>query len=79
MLDDECDDVLRIKLLNALCQLGRVPSAPSTKFLAGSQDIEEFNVWLGGCLILFEAETYVGLTLTGSANIVKNVQQLIAQ
>ncbi len=77
MLGDEFDDELRARLANALRQLEAIPLNPADKFLAGSQELEALDLSVKGCLVHVEAETYVGLSITGSPSIIENIQQLI--
>lgn len=46
--------------------------------VAGSQEIDRFEVKLMGTLIVVESETYIGITLTGSPSVVAKIQQLVA-
>ncbi|HEY8938652.1 MAG TPA: hypothetical protein VIM59_00630 [Cellvibrio sp.] len=77
ILGDEYDDELRAKLINVLHQLGAVNSGPAQQFLVGSQDVQECDVNIDGKIIHIEAETYVGLSVSGPSNIVKRIQELI--
>ena len=40
-LGDEFDESLRSRLMNVLCQLGAHSSKPKTRFLTGSQELEQ--------------------------------------
>lgn len=45
----------------------------------GSQEIETLQVLLGGDLLTVEAETFVGLTLTGPKSVVDGLAQQVRQ
>lgn len=77
ILGDEYDGVLRTKLIEVLKQCGAISSGAVNKFLAGSQEIEELTVNIDGCLVHIEAETYVGLSVSGPLNIVKRIEEMI--
>lgn len=77
ILGDEYDDQLRAKLLAALRSLRAVPNNPSSKALAGSQEIEEFDVTIDGQPVHVEAETYIGLSISGPEGIVNRVHKLV--
>lgn len=74
VLGDEYDDALRARLIAVLQHLGAIPAGPSTRTIAGSQDFEEMDILLDGHPMRIEAETYVGLTLSGSAELVERVR-----
>lgn len=76
VLGDEFDDALRARLMDSLRQLGAIPFGSSNKFLAGSQEMEEFEVLIEGDLVHVETETYVGLSITGRTSVIKKIQQL---
>lgn len=78
VLGDEFDDALRSKLLDALRQIGATNTGPASCFLAGSQNLEESDFYVEGCLLRIEAETYVGISISGPADIVRRIQELIA-
>lgn len=77
ILGDEYDDSLRIKLSEALVQLGASLQGAPNKSLAGSQELEEYEVYVEGQIIRIEAETYIGLSITGPSNIVHHIQEII--
>lgn len=72
ILGDEYDDALRGALHAVLVRNGAVGI---DKFwgVAGSQEIENLVVRLGSDLITIEAETFVGLTVTGSKAVVEDI------
>lgn len=77
-LGDEFDDELREKLMRVLKDLGAT-AGDSSRLVAGSQDIEEFDALISGKKIHVEAETYVGLTVSGPNDIVEKIQTLVNQ
>lgn len=78
ILGDEFDDSLRQKLLEVLRQLGGT-SGLANRFLAGSQDLEELDVEIEGHILHIQAETYIGLSISGPIPLVKRVQELLLQ
>lgn len=78
VLGHEFDDALRATLLDVLRQLGATPAGPTGRSLAGSQDLEEINVYVKGHMLRVEAETYVGLSITGPVDIVQQIRRLVA-
>ncbi len=79
VLGDEFDDSLRQKLMDVLRKLGALQSGGSERFIAGSQDIEELEVTIDGRSLHIEAETYVGLSISGPADLVELVRRLVLQ
>lgn len=78
ILGDEFDDGLRVKLLEALRQLGAITTNPASKVLAGSQELEELDVQVDGELLHIEAETYIGLSISGASELVQQVQKVMS-
>lgn len=72
ILGDEYDDVLRDALRIVLVKSGAV-DVDKTWGVGGSQEIEALVVRLGSDLITVEAETFVGLTVSGPSEIVKDI------
>lgn len=64
ILGDEYDDDLRDSLVNVLKGLGAIP-VDSDWAAAGSQELETFKFELNGQTLCVEAETYIGLSLSG--------------
>lgn len=64
ILGDEHDDNLRAALRAVLME-NDVAGLASAWGVGGSQELETLRVRLGNDLIIVEAETYVGLSLTG--------------
>ena len=77
VLGDEFDDALREKVVGVLRGLGAVQKG-SSRALVGSQDFERFEVAVGGRELRVEAETYVGLSITGPEDLVQQVRTLVA-
>ena len=77
VLGDEYDDALRHALMDCLAELGANVAARQWG-LGGSQIIDTTKVSLGKDLLVVEAETYVGLSITGEARVVDRVAGLLA-
>jgi hypothetical protein len=77
VLGDEYDEKLRQALAECLAMMG-ADSAAWQWGLGGSQLIETRKVYIGKDLLVIEAETYVGLTITGAARLVDRVASLLA-
>ena len=77
VLGDEFDDALRTKLLNVLRGLGEIVSGDQSWAIAGSQELEELDVLIDGEVLHVEAETYAGLSISGSADLVNRIQRLM--
>ena len=77
VLGSEYDDALRHALLDCLTALGADIAARQWG-LGGSQIIETTKIALGKDLIVVEAETYVGLSISGEARVVDRVAELLS-
>ena len=77
ILGDEYDDALRQALMHCLAALGADIAARQWG-LGGSQIIETTKLSLGKDLLVVEAETYVGLSITGEARVVDRVAAMLA-
>ena len=77
VLGDEYDDALRHALMDTLTSLGADIDARQWG-LGGARIIETTKVSLGKDRIVVEAETYVGLSITGEARVVDRVAALLA-
>ncbi len=77
MLGSEYDDALRQALMDCLASLGADIAARQWG-LGGAQIIETMKISLGRDLIVVEAETYVGLSISGDARVVERVARLMA-
>jgi hypothetical protein len=71
-LGDEYDGVLKSALLQVLAK-NNAEGIGESWGVGGSQEIESLNVELGGHLVTIEAETYVGLTISGAKCIVEKL------
>ncbi|HRJ61790.1 MAG TPA: hypothetical protein PKZ97_10590 [Azospirillaceae bacterium] len=77
ILGDEYDDALRARVFVILRRLG-AETAGGDWALGGSQEVETVRVRLGGADLTVEAETYVGLSLTGPDDAVDRVTAALA-
>lgn len=77
VLGSEYDDALRQALTACLASLGADLEARQWG-LGGSQIIETTKVLLGKDQLVVEAETYVGLSISGEARVVERVAALLA-
>jgi hypothetical protein len=73
----EYDKALRHELFELLAELGAEIAARQWG-LGGSQILETAKVSLGKDTLVVEAETYIGLTLSGEARVVDRVAALLA-
>ncbi len=78
VLGGEFDDALRAKLLNVLRGLGAFVVGAEGRAIAGSQELEELDVLIDGQVLHVEAETYVGLSISGPGELVRRIQQVMA-
>ena len=78
ILGDEFDDELRSKLQVVLRSLGASGSDSHDWRIAGSQEVETFTAVIDGHKLKVEAETYVGLSITGPSILIDKVKRLIA-
>lgn len=76
VLGPESDDRLRTALREVLISLG-AKMLDHKWGVAGSQEIELVEAELDGHRLFVEAETYVGLSITGPAELVHEVQRLV--
>ncbi|WP_140419907.1 hypothetical protein [Achromobacter denitrificans] len=78
ILGDEYDEALRDALRIVLVRNGAVGI---NKFfgVGGSQEVETLEVRIGDDLITIEAETFVGLTITGSSAAVDSLALQVKQ
>lgn len=77
ILGAEYDDALREALRGVLTQLGAKGLAHDWG-LAGSQELESATVLVGGDRILIEAETFVGLSICGPAEVIERIAGMVA-
>lgn len=76
-LGDEYDSRLRDSLLNVLKTMGGTSSSTSYG-VGGSQEIETLEVMIDGEKVVVEAETYIGLMVTGRAELVDRIAELVS-
>lgn len=72
IIGDEFDRAVRDALRETLSQLGAIKRS-GLQGVAGSQDLESMEFDLQGRLLVVEAETYVGLTISGAPDLVQTV------
>lgn len=77
VLGPEWDQVLRARVFEVLNRIGAI-AAERGWGVGGSQEIELVEVSLGEDVLLVEAETYIGLTITGPKIIVDQIKDLLA-
>lgn len=77
VLGSEYDDALRHAVMDCLAALGADIAARQWG-LGGAQIIETMKISLGRDLIVVEAETYVGLSISGDARVVDRVARMVA-
>ena len=78
-LGEEFDEALRQKLVDVLRKLGGLQSGGSSRMVGGSQEIEKLEVTIDGRRLRVEAETYIGLSISGPGDLVERVRQLVFQ
>jgi hypothetical protein len=78
VLGDEFDDELRTDLVEVLRNVGAMVTQGEWA-VAGSQELERMAVMLRGNVIVIEAETYIGLSITGHESDLAEIANLIAQ
>ena len=76
ILGAEYDDALRGVLRDVLTRLGAKGSAHDWG-VAGSQELETVEVLVGVDTVVIEAETFVGLSISGPAKIVERIQGMV--
>lgn len=77
ILGAEYDDNLRGVLRNVLKRLGAKGLAHDWG-VAGSQELETVEVLVGVDTVIIEAETFVGLSISGPVEIVERIQAMVA-
>ena len=78
LLGPEYDQHLRATVMEVMRQLGA--SIESRNWcVAGSQEIETVQAQLAGNAITIEAETYIGLSITGEENIINEISKRVKQ
>lgn len=71
-LGDEHDEILREGLRNVLKSMSAVIES-SQKGIAGSQEVEIVRAIIGGKSVIIEAETYIGLSITGEPSLIQEI------
>jgi hypothetical protein len=71
-ISDEFDDDLRAVVRTALAELG-ADVTHSSWGVGGSQEIETLEVMVGDQRVIVEAETYVGLTVSGDRQVIERL------
>ena len=71
-ISDEFDDDLRAAVRAALAELG-AELGHSSWGMGGSQEIETLEVMIGDQRVIVEAETYVGLTVSGDRQVIERL------
>jgi acetolactate synthase small subunit len=77
ILGAEFDQDLRQRVMDAMRELGASVTS-GNRAVAGSQEIETLVVDLHGHAITVEAETYIGLSVTGEESKVDEILQRIS-
>lgn len=78
ILGPEYDQHLRTAVMEVMRQLGA--SIESRNWaVAGSQEIETVRAQLAGNAITIEAETYIGLSITGEENMINEISKRVKQ
>ncbi|WP_291201441.1 5-formyltetrahydrofolate cyclo-ligase [Dyadobacter sp.] len=75
-IGNEYDEGLRKRLENVLKSMSAVIES-SQRGMAGSQDVEVIRVVIGGKSVLIEAETYLGLSITGDPSLLREIMRQI--
>ena len=78
ILGREYDDRLRSSLVKLIREIGG-RTLSSTWGVGGSQEIETWVVDLHGDQITFEAETYVGLSVSGEHTVIDDLVRKLAE
>ncbi len=78
VLGPEYDERLRTVLKDVLVQLGGRALGHDWG-AAGSQELETVEFEVEGHRLLIEAETYVGLSITGPSELVDNVRKMVEE
>lgn len=73
ILGSEFDQALKERLLNVLARMNAVNVASDEFLLAGSQEIQRKAFYVDGRTITVEAETYIGLQITGPTDLIVRI------
>lgn len=77
VLGAEFDEALRARLFNVLQSLGAHEAASEGRWVAGSQELEQLTVTIDGQSLLITAETYIGLSISGPAELVRRITSVL--
>lgn len=72
LIGDEFDAGLRDRLMLVLREL-EAETITSTWGVGGSQELESLEVKIDGQRVLIEAETYIGLSITGDSALIQKI------
>lgn len=78
ILGDEFDDALRVRLVEAFRILGG-DSCKGERLMGGSQEIGSYTVLIHGEEVKVEAETYLGLRVTGPTLLVGEIERMVSE
>ncbi|MBJ7415361.1 MAG: hypothetical protein JHC88_07900 [Niveispirillum sp.] len=73
ILGDEFDQALKERLLNVLAGMNALNVALNECLLAGSQEIQRTVFHVDGRMVTVEAETYIGLQITGPTDLIVRI------
>lgn len=76
VLGAEHDDVLFARLVAALQKKGATRRS-GEHFVVGSQELDLFEVDISGDLVKVESETFMGLSITGPAELVEELAAMV--
>ena len=76
MLGDEYDDDLKNRLIDKLKLIGATPQLADWG-VAGSQELASLSVQLRGEIIVIEVETFVGLSISGSDELIDEIASMV--
>lgn len=75
-LGPEYDGALWQRLRGAIKYLGGYIESNEWG-IAGSQEVIEYKVVFGSNIILVESETYIGITITGDAELINKIKEIV--
>jgi hypothetical protein len=78
VLGPEWDIQLRDRLLEVLRGMGTL-AVEKAWGIGGSQEFEAMEVRIGDDVLVVEAETYIGLSISGAKNVVDRVQEVLGR
>lgn len=77
VLGDEYDEELRRRLISSLKTMGAVVDQAAERHIGGSQELETLCVNVGDEKLLIEAETFIGLSVIGPADLVQRLAAMV--